>query len=204
MLSRKLILSFLLWFVVIYGVLIFPWPGWNDLYSQAFRGVGNGLFGSDQGSRVVHFEAFRQTQGFASIDSRIILGNRDLIDATGKAPACLLGIDPRSIGWTPTALTLALIAATPIPWQRRLWGMVVGFVLIQVFIAATVWVYIWNESTNISLITLSPFWKPVADALQYTLVTQMGISFTVPVLIWIAVVFRRDDVRPIIRQTANI
>ena len=55
--------------------------------------------------------------------------------------------------------------------------------------------YIWNESTTVSLVTLSPFWKEIADALEYTLVTQMGISFSIPVLVWIAVLFRRQDVK---------
>ena len=35
----------------------------------------------------------------------------------------------------------------------------------------------------------------IADALEYTLVTQMGISFSIPVLVWIAVLFRRQDVK---------
>ncbi|HEV3063698.1 MAG TPA: hypothetical protein VGX93_00095 [Chthoniobacterales bacterium] len=38
-------------------------------------------------------------------------------------------------------------------------------------------------------------WKEIADALEYTLVMQMGISFSIPVLVWIAVLFRRQDVK---------
>ena len=199
MLLRKLILGFLLRFAVLYGLLIAPWPGWNDFYSEGFREVGNAVFGSNEGNRLLYFEAHRQTQGLASMDTRIVLANRSLADSTGKGPARMLGIDPRSIGWTPTALTMALIIATPISWYRRIWALAGGLILINLFILFSVWSYIWNSSTEVSLVTLSPFWKEVADSLQYTLVTQLGVSFTAPLLIWILVTFsRKDSTQPLV------
>jgi hypothetical protein len=190
---RSLIPGFLIRFVLFFGLLILPWPGWNELYGQGFRAIGNAIFARDGEKCVLYLAAHRQTQGFSALDTRITIGNRELVDSAGKGPATMLGIDTRSIGWIPTALTITLIVATPIPWQRRLWALVLGFILIQGFIAFSIWVYIWNESTNVSLVTLSPFWKQIADGLQYTLVTQMGISFTVPVLVWISVTFQRGD-----------
>jgi hypothetical protein len=89
---------------------------------------------------------------------------------------------------------MAFIAASPIPWRRRAWALVWGLIVVDSFIVFSVWVYIWNESTNVSLVTLSPFWKQIADGLQYTLVTQMGISFSVPVLIWLFVTFRSTEI----------
>ena len=100
-----------------------------------------------------------------------------------------------ALGWLPTALTVALIVATPVPRRRRCWALLWGMLLIHSFVLFSVAVYIWNESTTVSLVTLSPFWKEIADALEYTLVTQMGVSFSIPVLIWIAVLFRRQDVK---------
>jgi len=190
---HRFLIGFLLRFALFYGILIFPWPGWNNLYSQGFRAVGNAVFGSTDGNRVLYFEAHRQTQGLASIDSRIVLGNRDLADSTGKGPVSLLGVDARSIGWTPTALTIALILASPVQWRRRIWALLWGLLLIHAFILLSVAIYIWNESTNVSLLTLSPFWKQIADGLQYTLVTQMGVSFSMPILIWILATFRKED-----------
>jgi hypothetical protein len=35
----------------------------------------------------------------------------------------------------------------------------------------------------------------MADDLEYTLITQMGVSFSMPVLIWIFVTFRLEDAR---------
>jgi len=70
-----------------------------------------------------------------------------------------------------------------------LWGLL----LIHCFILFSLQTWIWDESPDLSLTTLSPFWKTVADDLEYTLVTQLGASFSVPVLIWILVTYRRED-----------
>jgi hypothetical protein len=191
--ASKLILSFLWRFVLIYAILIAPWPGWNETYSAGFRAAGNAIFGSHEGQRLLYFEPTLQTQGLASIDTRIVLANRDQADSSGKGPGRYLGIEPRSVGWTPTALIIALIVSTPLPWSRRLWGLLWGLAIINLFVVVSVWVYIWNESTEVSLVALSPFEKEIADALQYTLVTQLGISFTFPILVWALVLFRRED-----------
>jgi hypothetical protein len=192
---RNLILGFLIRFVVVFGLVIFPSATWNELYGQGFRAVGNAVFARDDEKCVLYFEGHRQTQGFSAVDTRIIIGNRHLADNNGKGPAALLVLNTRSVGWLPTALTAALIVATPVPWRRRCWALLWGVLLINAFVLFSVAVYLWNESTTVSLVTLSPFWKEIADALEYTLVTQMGISFSIPVLIWITVLFRRQDVK---------
>lgn len=68
-----------------------------------------------------------------------------------------------------------------------------GLLVIHVFILFSLQVWIWDESPALSLIDLSPFLKTIMDELQNTLVTQMGASFSVPILIWILVTFRREN-----------
>jgi hypothetical protein len=127
--------------------------------------------------------------------TRIIIGNPRLADSHGKGPVALLELNTRSVGWLPTALTIALIVATPVRWRRRSWALLWGMLLIKLFILSSVAVYIWNESTTVSLVTLSPVAKQIADGLEYTLISQLGISFSIPVLVWIAVLFRGQDFR---------
>lgn len=93
----------------------------------------------------------------------------------------------------PTALTIALVVATPIPWRRRAWALLGGLILIHLFIVISIAVHIWDASPVVSLLTFTPFWQQVADGLDYTLITQYGASFYVPVLIWISVSFRGQD-----------
>ena len=68
-----------------------------------------------------------------------------------------------------------------------------GLFIIHCFILFSIQTWIWDESPGLNLITLSPFWKKIADDLSYTLMTQLGASFSIPVLIWIVVTYRRDD-----------
>lgn len=197
----KLILGFLVRFFIIYGLLIYPWPGWKEVYGEGFRAVGNALYSSDNEKRTIHFEAHEETKGFAAIDSRIVLTNPNLVDENNKTPTSNLGFDSWSICWLPTALTMAFILATPIPWKRRLWALLWGLVLIHLFLWFSVQAYIWDESTNVKLITLSPFWKNIAEGLVYILILQMGASFSVPLVIWILVTFKREDWKFLMPET---
>ena len=68
-----------------------------------------------------------------------------------------------------------------------------GLVLIHLFILFTVQAWIWNNSSGVSLLSLSAFWQNAADELNYALMNQIGASFSVPVVIWVLVTFRRQD-----------
>jgi len=52
---------------------------------------------------------------------------------------------------------------------------------------------IWNESTRISLVTLTPFWKAIANQVEDLALDPVGPSFFAAALIWILVSFRRQD-----------
>jgi hypothetical protein len=186
--SRGPALGFMLRFGVIFGLLIAPWPRLNQLYSQYFQALGGMAFGPSAGSdRVVIFESASGHN--AGLDTRITLENTALLGSDGKGAAKSVEVDSRSIGWVPTALTMALVLATPIPWKRRLAAFAGGIVLIHLFIYFTVQSWVWNASA----MTLSAFWQRAAGELNYALMNQMGASFTVPVLVWILVTFRRQD-----------
>lgn len=179
--------------MAIFGLLIVPWPGWNECYGHYFREIGQLAFSRDEGKRIVVLSPSNAADAAAGLDTQIALGNRDLLDSSGRGLTKKTGFNTRSIGWVPTALTVALIAATPIPLVRRFWALVGGLILVHGFILFSVQTWIWNNSTDVSLLSLSAFWKEVADDLDYTLIDQLGASFSVPVLIWILVTFRRQD-----------
>jgi hypothetical protein len=121
------------------------------------------------------------------------LSNRALLDSNGSGWAEIVTLDTRSIGWLPTALTLALILATPVPWRQRGWALLWGLLLVHAFILFSLQVWIWDESPAVSLAHLSPFRQTIMDSLEYTLLTQLGASFSVPILIWILVTIRREN-----------
>lgn len=190
--ARGPAMGFLIRFVVIFGLLIAPWPGWDLGYSRYFQSVGRMAFNlSGERPRKVLLEP--ASGKYPGLDTRITLENTELADRGDKNCARATEIDSRSIGWVPTALTAALVLATPIPWRRRLTSLAGGLVLVHLFILFSLQSWIWSNSTGVSLLTLSSFWQTVADDLSYALINQLGASFSVPVIIWILVTFRRQD-----------
>jgi hypothetical protein len=183
---------FLLRAVLIFAFFIAPWPGLNQAYSRYLQSVGNIAFSFSLDSRrkVVFQPATGEHPG---LDTRIILENTALLAGDPKHAIHATEFNSRSIGWVPTALTAALVLATPIPWRRRLGALAGGLVLIQLFILFSLQSWIWAKSSIISLMALSDFWQRAADELNYALMVQLGVSFTVPVIIWVLVTFRRQD-----------
>ena len=190
--NKKLIGAFVM-FVVIFGVLIVPWPGWNAIYSSYFRALGELAFSRQNDRRVVLFEHDQLIHGFSSLDTRMTLGNRALIDANGNGKAKKITLDTRSIGWLPTALTVALILATPVPWRQRGWALVWGLLFVHIFILFSLQVWIWDKSSELSLMATPAYLQTILDEMNYTLLNQLGCSFSVPILIWILVTFRREN-----------
>ena len=191
---RDPFIGFIFRFMCIFGILIAPWQGWNEFYGQYFREVGQAALNFGQTKRTVVLEPSSEQTLHPNIDSQMTMGNRDLIDARGKEHVERTGLDTRSIGWLPTALTMALILATPIPWQRRVSALIGGMILVQGFIVFSLLSWVWRNSGQLSLANLSPFWQATADELSYTLLNQLGTSFSVPVVIWILVSFRLQDI----------
>jgi len=180
-------------FAVIYGLLIVPWPGVNELYARYFTSLGQMAFFREGEKREVQFVSHTTQHGFTTLTTQMIISNRSQVDENGKVRALMVDLDTRSIGWVPTALLIALVLATPVPRPRRIGALFLGLLLVQGFILFSIQACIWNKSTDLALFSVTPFWKYLLDGLDYTLLTQMGASFSVPVLIWLLVTFRKQD-----------
>lgn len=185
MLAPRPILRFLAVFTLVYGVLIAPWPGWNAAYALAFRGLGEGCFGSTA-PKVVRFRAM---PGGGALDTQIVIYDPSRADAQGRIHARMLGLDTRGVGWVPTAFLCALIAASPVTWARRLRALALGLASLYLYLLLAVRVYIWSATlTNASTAT-----RAVASGLEETLIVQLGPSFVVPAILWLLVTFRQAD-----------
>jgi len=179
-------------FALAYGLLIAPWPGFNEIYGRYFRALGELVFAQETGLRLLHFEAVPEASRHG-LDTRIVLANREQLDRTGSGPVRYLELDTRGVGWVPTALILALVLATPLSWRRRGWALLWGLLAVHGLILFSVTTYIWSSSTELSLVMLAPFWRHTVEGLEETLITQMGAGFVAPVLIWALVTLRKKD-----------
>lgn len=191
---RRPVARFLASFAIIYGLFILPWPGWSALYGEYFRAFNRLIF-VREGERRILFFAPLPGAPQNPLDTQITIANRDHLNAKGEAPALFLAVTSRGVGWVPTATLAALILASPVPWRRRAWALLCGMIALHGYIAGFIAVYLWNntdESSGVQLVTLLPHWKPIVFGLCKTM-TASGASFVVPVLLWIVLIFRRED-----------
>jgi hypothetical protein len=188
MISTRSILRFLATFAAIFIVLILPWFG--PAYMAVFRTVGTWCFSREEGQRKVTFlespdKSTRPTY------ARIEIANRARLKPDGSGLVRNVDFDVRGFGWKPMALLMALVLASPLPWKRRLdalcWGLFWVLVVMMVLLAFV----IWNESSEIDLVTMTPLWKALASEWQHSFITQFSLA--APVVVWMLVTFRTGD-----------
>jgi hypothetical protein len=191
-------------FILAYGLLITPWPGAKSIYGDYFRTINAAVFIRNSSSRVLQFNPLNDPGHIwpNNFDTSILLANRDWPDAEGNARALQLTVDAWQMGWVPTAFLMALIVATPVSWGRRFWALAWGLAWLHAFILLTMGIFVWNESTRLLLVTLTPFWKGIANWVEALALDPVGPSFLAAAVIWILVTFRRQD--PAGRSLAKI
>jgi len=174
-------------FLILFGLALVPWPRLPAACGGYFRAVGQWVFDSKTGPRSLGFEP-REAH-----DTRIVIINRKLMQPDGSGPVRNLEVDSFDFTWRPVSLLLALILASPVSWPRRAWALAVGGVCLQGFLLFVLGFAIWNQSSEVALVTFSPFWKQAAENISHVLVGQLNIA--APFLIWLVVTFRREDFR---------
>jgi hypothetical protein len=188
--SPRRVIAFALVVLAVTLALLAPWPGLDRVYAFGFRGVADVLFGSIGTDGVVRFEL--NPQSGTGMDTLIVLGNR----ATGaKAHAPL---SARMIGYVPTALAMALCLFTPSRWVRRIVTLSAVLALIQVFIAARLYLRlleIFSAGDTLAVFDPGPVARVFVSTLSQVLSVSLLGSFLVPVLIWAALALRPDDWR---------
>ncbi|MBU0717724.1 MAG: hypothetical protein KJ749_05695, partial [Planctomycetes bacterium] len=99
----------------------------------------------------------------------------------------------RLIGYTPTAVIIALLVATPMGWRRRGWGLLGGLVAIHLFIlfrlTLTLAVKGFGAPKPYALFDLSGFWMGVLEPLEEIFVHKPNVAMVVAVFLWLFVAF---------------
>lgn len=188
------LLMFVLKAVSVYIVcVILLFTGVGDGYSSYFRGLGNFLFGKRWENVAISFVPKNAQQttladGHRATNISVRINNKDYHYADGRPVQGELGVNSHLQGYLPTALFLALILATPLGWKRRVKLMGIGLVLLHVFIAVLLWFVIvgYTEVSGIGIYRFGDVMKGfVSNVVHVALVNQIGISFVVPMLIWL-------------------
>jgi len=175
-------------FAVFYALVLAPWPDWRQSYGDYFRALGNLVYGHHSGTWTSYLEPCPRTKGFASMDSQIVLYDNRAVDGDGNVRVSLLGIDSRSIGWLPTGLAFALIAALSLTVYQRVFAIFLTFLATQVYVLAVIGIYLLNRAPKAGIISVPGWMASISDVLEWTFVTQMGPGFVIPILIAIGCV----------------
>ena len=213
------LLRFLLTVSIIFVVLLLPQTGLARWYGQAYRYSCELLF-HNFGSRgaVFFFPADfpdlpPPPAGDGHDDTCILcLQHRDrTAESDAGCSVCgrpldsdkRWGIweDSRLTAYLPTIKLIALVLATPVAWSRRWTALFWGLILVHAFIAARVGVrllHTYAQPVPCQFLLLSPFWLAKLNGLNSHLVLSTMPVFMAPVLIWVLVTLRRDDIRRVI------
>jgi hypothetical protein len=117
-----------------------------------------GVFSHLPGPAVIRFEKNLNPQR-ENLSTQITFGNRSIIDRKGYSPAIVLQVDTRGVAWTPTALLLALVFASPFSLRDKLaigWKAILAIHLYILLITAF---WLLNRSSDISLLRLTGMTK---------------------------------------------
>lgn len=186
--------SLILRFAVIYALLVAPWPGVENGYAAYFRGMGNVWMGSAVGM----FGGGR-TLSFAKPQEEV--GNRDtlmLVGAKGASEVRVVPFVARIKGYLPTAMVVALVLATPIPWRRRWRALLWALLLVHLFIGFRMGVaafHTFTRPTEFAWTTLGPASEEALRLAHKIFFKGYAMSFVVPAVVWIALCVRLEDLR---------
>ena len=176
-------------FVALYAILLVPWPALNEAAATYLRALGVVVYGGISDRRELDFESLPAAQHADKL--RVVIVNRSLMNKEGAGPVRNLDFDAAGLVVRPLALIGALVICTPVSWKRRMEAFLWCVFGEQVIIVGVLGFCIWHESSEISLVALSPFCKQIALSVREMLVAQLDLA--VPILLWIVVMFRRGD-----------
>jgi hypothetical protein len=169
--------------VLLYVLLIAPWPGLENGYATLTRAGGNLVLATlGVGDSI----AFQRMDGKQDIwDTEIVLENRRT-QAVHRIPH-----STRYAGYLATAFLTALVLATPMPWAYRCGALACGLLLLHACIALKLGLTLLlvGSDDSLSLFALSPLWRNfLAFAVRALALTPW---FLAPLFLWVLVSFRR-------------
>ncbi len=188
----KPVAAFFLKVVVIYALLMIPWPGVMGAYGYVFRACGNTVFRTFGSTGRVHFAPIIPVPaGKDAKDTTVTLENIKPPGVRGT-----MDMNSRLMGYLPAAFAAALILATPVPWSRRLWALLWGILLMSGFAGFELTLRLvdaFSDKNPLAVVTLGPVAKGALLILLKVIALSPVTAYIAPVFVWILVTFRRTD-----------
>lgn len=179
-------------------VIVAPRLGAHHVYAILFRRGAEWLFADFGTDGIVRFTPLESAKD--DKDTRVHLAKRGLPQSIDIAQSS------RRTGYIPTAIVIALVLATPVPWSRRWRALCWGLAAVSSFVAlrlATTLLHWFSEPYPFRLYEPGPFWHKTISAVWELMVVAPTCSFVVPPLIWVLVTLRKNDITRIASGSAT-
>lgn len=218
---------YLFGFLAVYLALMWPWSGWDHTYRDALVGVANRIVTQPLPAAGPSCELCKSTGWRTTAAGRIpcppqfhrrVVQPVDdrgksvdtvlqiLVDVRGAPQWLEIGISSRQVGYLPTVVLFALIVATPIALTRRLRSLGLGMVLIHVFIALRIGVMLfWGSHRDWTAVVTGEAgaWAKTIEAGVKFFGVGQPMGYIAPVVLWVFVSFRREDVASLLGTPAG-
>lgn len=197
MINVKLHGGFFLRFLLLLVLFLAPWPVVQEGYANFFRGGANALFLSSASRGMVRFSP-RPSDG--KHDTLFIRKNR--VSAASAHGVC----SSRHLGYKPTAVVVALILATPLPWSRKWRALLWGLVFVHAFVVLRVTILVleaFSRNDAVALFELGAAGRKALLFVKWVLVTYFPGTFVAPIPIWFLVCFRKSDWERLLHKAAD-
>jgi len=191
LITPKGIIRFFCLFLLVFGLLMAPWPRLGRAYTKFYSACAAFLFGSIGPTGIVTFEPLSDSE----YEMNVTLYNRARLAPDGDIARIRTRHSSRQAGYLYVAFLAALILATPIPPRRKAWALFLGIILIHALIALQLAIRILHAFHNrpLSMFVMSTFSKRVLSIAHQAFAVNVTFGFVVCVFIWIFVSFRRRD-----------
>lgn len=123
--------------------------------------------------------------------TRVVIVNPALMNPDGSGPVRNMDIGTRGFGSASLGLLVGLIFASPISWSRRGKALLWGVLWHQVWVFGTLGYCIWLDSSEVGLVPLTASGKELAIGIKN--IQAGALVVTVPVMLWVLVIFRIGD-----------
>jgi hypothetical protein len=171
---------FALRFALAFCLLAWPWPTLRQAVGAVFRAQARLLLAITLPRYACRVETCSDPRHL-TLDSQVVVADLRRLGPDGRGLALVISFDSGSQGWTPLAMWIALGVATPLPWTKRLQALLAGALVIQLLVAATIFVTVSFNLTS----EASPAWQRLALMLaNRLLVENIWFSFVPPFLLW--------------------
>ena len=180
--NLRTLASFVVRFVLCFGLLLFPWSGFRTAVGQTTRGELRWLLQWVMLKQSYQVDAVQKGDHFPG-DSKVVLSNPTNLGPDGLARDRVMVFDSRSLVWLPHAMFLALWAATPLRVLEKWKLLVFGFFGTHLLVLITLLVAVLFAAT-----TANPngVYRILLAAAHRLMVDNLWSSFVLPFILWLA------------------